>query len=346
MMFSKKSCTNTLKGLLFVAFLAMAATYLAGLALFKQLAVSPLIIGIVVGMIFGNSLREKFPDAWQAGIFFSTKTLLRLGIVLYGFRLTFQHVVQIGMMGVLLSSLIVLTTFIFGYWFGTRVLKLDRDMSILISAGSSICGAAAVLATEPVIKAQPHKTSIAVATVVVFGTVAMFIYPFLYKNGLLNLTEHAMGAYIGGTLHEVAHVVGAGESLSGEVASSAIIVKMLRVMLLAPFLLMLGFWAANHYKSLNKASSQNETAIAIPWFALGFIMVVAFNSLDFLSIKLVDNINDFDGFILTMAMTALGIETRFNKFKGGGLKPIYLASALFIYLMSMGYMLSYYLFMV
>jgi uncharacterized integral membrane protein (TIGR00698 family) len=347
MSFSKENRANTLKGLLLVGFLALAATYLSGLSFFKQLSISPLIIGIVVGTLYGNTLRYKLPLNCHLGILFSTKTLLRAGIVFYGFRLTFQNVVQVGMAGVLLSCMIVFTTFILGYWFGTRVLKLDRDTSILISAGSSICGAAAVLATEPVIKAAPYKTSIAVATVVVFGTIAMFVYPLLYKNGLIGLTEHAMGAYIGGTLHEVAHVVGAGSIMSAEIANNAIVVKMLRVMLLAPFLIVLSVWFASvctNNKNDHITESQNtKTAITIPWFAIGFIGIVGFNSFNFLPITLVDNINQLDNFMLTMAMTALGMETRFSKFKGFGFKPVYLASALFVYLMLAGYFLSYYL---
>lgn len=349
MSFSKNNKTNTLNGLLFVALFAMAATYLAEFSFFKQLAISPLIIGIVVGMLYGNSFAYKLPNDWQAGILFSTKTLLRLGIVFYGFRLTFQNVVEVGVSGVLLSSIIVITTFAFGYWFGIKVLKLDRDLSILISAGSAICGAAAVLATEPVIKAEPYKTSIAVATVVVFGTIAMFIYPLLHQNGLLGLTEQAMGAYIGGTLHEVAHVVGAGASMSDEVANTAIIVKMLRVMLLAPFLLVLSIWIARLYRQGIKVSENSEdkkntkAAITIPWFALGFIGIVGFNSLNLLPVHLVEDINQLDNFALTMAMTALGMETRFSKFKDVGFKPIYLASILFVYLMVAGYLLSYYL---
>jgi uncharacterized integral membrane protein (TIGR00698 family) len=349
MAFSKDNRANTFNGLLFVALLAMAATYMAEFSFFKQLAISPLIIGIVVGMLYGNSLRHKFVNDWHAGILFSTKTLLRAGIVFYGFRLTFQDMLQVGLTGILLSGIIVTTTFVFGYWFGTKVLKLDRDTSILISAGSAICGAAAVLATERVIKAEPYKTSIAVATVVVFGTIAMFIYPLLYKSGLLGLTEQAMGAYIGGTLHEVAHVVGAGASMNDEIANTAIIVKMLRVMLLAPFLLILSIWIASLCKQGNKANDHTKegentkTAITIPWFALGFIGVVGFNSLNILPVHWVDNINQLDNFALTMAMTALGMETRFNQFKGVGFKPIYLASVLFAYLMTAGYLVSYYL---
>ncbi len=344
MAFSINNRTNTLHGILFVALLASTATYLADSAICQQFAISPLIIGIVLGIIYGNSLGRDFPRKWQAGVLFSTKTILRAGIIFYGFRLTFQDVADVGLVGISYSLAIVSTTFIFGSLVGTKLLKLDRDTSILISAGSSICGAAAVLATEPVLKAEPYKASIAVATVVVFGTIAMFLYPFLYQSGFLALSEQGMGVYLGGTLHEVAHVVGAGHAINVEIANTAVIVKMLRVMLLAPFLVILGIWLQSCLvKSKVKSSeikSANKSSITIPWFAFGFIAMVAFNSLNLLPVNVVSNINSLDTFALTMAMTALGMETRIEKFKGIGFKPVYLATILFFYLMLAGYALT------
>ena len=323
-----------------VALLALLATFIAKQPTMESFAISPLIVGIVLGIILGNSVGKKLPTKWHLGVIFSTKTILRAGIVFYGFRLTFQDVVIVGWGGVLFSLIIVSSTFIFGYVVGTKFLKLDRDTSILISAGSSICGAAAVLATEPVIKAEPYKTSVAVATVVVFGTIAMFLYPFLFQSDFLAIDEQEMGTYLGGTLHEVAHVVGAGYAMNMEVANTAVIVKMLRVMLLAPFLIILGVWLQSKVSSGVSTKDENKTKITIPWFAFGFIAIVAFNSLNLLSTSLVSTINSVDAFVLTMAMTALGMETRLNKFKGIGLKPIYLASILFIYLVLAGYGLT------
>lgn len=103
---------------------------------------------------------------------------------------------------------------------------------MLTSTGSAICGAAAVLGAEPVVKSEPHKTAVAVSTVVIFGTLSMFIYPALYRAGILDLTPEQMGLYTGSTLHEVAHVVGAGNAMGKEISDTAIIVKMIRVMML------------------------------------------------------------------------------------------------------------------
>ena len=331
-------------GIVIVLIISVFVTFLSEFSFFKDLAISTLIIGILFGMLYANSIKKYFPQSFDKGVAFCTKTLLRTGIVLYGFRLTFQNLEEVGFSGVFTAFLIVSSTFIIGYLFGTKVLKLDREITILTSAGSAICGAAAVLATESVLKSPAYKSAIAVSTVVVFGTIAMFLYPFLFKLGILNLSDSNMGIYIGATLHEVAHAVGAGEALGENVSSNAVIVKMIRVMMLAPFLIILSIWLLKTAVNSTIDNKDTKAKIIIPWFALMFIVVVAFNSFDLLSLQIVESINYLDSFILTVAMTALGMQTSFDKFKNVGLKPIYLASVLFLWLTFAGYFIVSFLF--
>ncbi len=331
-------------GIVIVLIISVFVTFLSEFSFFKDLAISTLIIGILFGMLYANSIKKYFPQSFDKGVAFCTKTLLRTGIVLYGFRLTFQNLEEVGFSGVFTAFLIVSSTFIIGYLFGTKVLKLDREITILTSAGSAICGAAAVLATESVLKSPAYKSAIAVSTVVVFGTIAMFLYPFLFKLGILNLSDSNMGIYIGATLHEVAHAVGAGEALGENASSNAIIVKMIRVMMLAPFLIVLSIWLLKTAVNSTIDNKDKKAKIIIPWFALMFIVVVAFNSFDLLSLQIVESINYLDSFILTVAMTALGMQTSFDKFKNVGLKPIYLASVLFLCLIFAGYFIVSFLF--
>jgi len=333
-MFNRENRSNTLSGILFVALFAMSATYLADFAIFKHLAISPLIIGIVLGIVYANTLRNKLPAEWVPGILFSTKILLRAGIIFYGFRLTFQSIEAVGLAGIVTSVTVVTLTFILGYFIGVKVLKMDRDTTILVTAGSSICGAAAVLATEPVVKGEAYKSAIAVSTVIIFGTTAMFLYPFLYRMGWIPLSPQDMGIYIGGTIHEVAHVVAAGNAVGPETAKTAVIVKMIRVMMIAPFLLVLGFWLA---KTSKNVAGKQKAQIVIPWFAVFFMVVAGFNSFNLLPLHVVSDINSIDTFLLTMAMSALGMETSIDKFKKAGMKPIYLASILFIWLIFGGF---------
>ena len=334
-MFQRENRNNTLSGILFVALFAMSATYLGEFSFFQHLGISPLIIGIVLGMIYANTLRSKLPKEWVSGILFSTKTLLRAGIILYGFRITFYNIQAVGLSGIATSAMVVTSTFIIGYIVGTKWLKLDRETNILTSAGSSICGAAAVLATEPVVNAEAHKSAIAVSFVVIFGTIAMFLYPFIYKLGVIDLSSSQMGVYIGATLHEVAHVVGASTALGEIVSKDAIIVKMIRVIFIVPFLILLSLWLIK-----TRFHNKNEKSkVIIPWFAVMFIVVVGFNSFGLLSQNMIANINFVDNFTLTMAMSALGIETSFDKFKNVGMKPFYLSLILFIWLMLLGFFL-------
>jgi len=337
MAFSKENRGNTLSGILFVALFSMAAMFIADYPFFKNLAISPLIIGIVIGVFYANTLRSKLPLEWVPGILFSTKTLLRVAIIFYGFRLTFQNIAEVGLHGILISAIMVTTTFIIGYLVGTKIFKFDKETTILISAGSSICGAAAILATEPVLKSKPYKSVIAVSTVVIFGTLSMFLYPILYKAGYISFGDTEMGLFIGGTIHEVAHVVGAGNAINNSVATTAVVVKMIRVMMIAPFLIILSIWLV---KTGKKISSKAKTKITIPWFAVIFIGVAGFNSLNIIPQNIISDINSADTFLLTMAMTALGMETNVKKFAGVGLKPIYIASILYLWLIFGGYFVT------
>ncbi|MDE6039368.1 MAG: putative sulfate exporter family transporter, partial [Paramuribaculum sp.] len=235
--------SSMLHGVLLIGLFACAAFYIGSAQIFKELSLSPMIIGIVLGMLYANSLRNHLPETWVPGIQFCSKKLLRLGIILYGFRLTFQDILNVGTAGIVIDAIVVTVTILGGVWLG-KLLKMDRDIALLTSVGSGICGAAAVLGAESTIQTKPYKTAVAVATVVIFGTLSMFLYPIAYRLGFLELDANQMGIYAGATLHEVAHAVGAGNAMGEEVAAVAIIVKMIRVMLLIPVLFVLGYWVA------------------------------------------------------------------------------------------------------
>lgn len=337
-MFSE-SKGNMLHGILLIALFSCSAFYLADIPFIKSLSLSPLIVGILLGMLYANSLRNRLPETWVPGIKFCSKQLLRTGIVLYGFRLTFQSVVEIGLSAIVIDTLIVAGTILLGLLLG-RLLKMDRDLALLTATGSAICGAAAVLGAEPVVKAQPHKTAVAVSTVVIFGTLSMFLYPALWRAGAFDLTPEQMGLYTGSTLHEVAHVVGAGNAMGSAIADPAVIVKMIRVILLAPVLLIMSLLLARAAKGAKEGTGGK---ITIPWFAFGFLAVIGFNSLSLLPRGVVDAVNYADNFLLTMAMTALGAETNFDKFRQAGAKPFLLAALLYLWLFAGGYLMAKYL---
>jgi uncharacterized integral membrane protein (TIGR00698 family) len=351
MPFSQNKRQGTLLGIGFVALIAIVSTLISQLNAVQSLGISPLVVGIVIGIVFANTLHSKMPSSWETGITFSAKKILRFAIVFYGFRITFQQIGEVGVEGFLVSLIMLSTTFFLGTWLGTKVFKMDEDTSMLTASGASVCGAAAVLATEPVLKAEEHKTAIAVSMVVLFGTISMFLYPVLYTGiienatGFLHMTGREFGIYVGGTIHEVAQVVAVPASIpnaSAEMANSAVIVKMTRVIMIAPMLIVLGVYLS--YKSKKSGEESSTVKLVIPWFAVYFIMVAGFNSLSFMQTEtikeMVTYINEIDTFLLTMAMTALGIGTRFPKFKGLGLAPIYTALGMFVWLVVGGFVIT------
>jgi uncharacterized integral membrane protein (TIGR00698 family) len=320
-------------GLALAAAVAAAGIWGAGLPAVQQLGISALTLAIVLGIALGNTLFPRIAPFSAEGVEFAKAKLLRLGIVLYGFRITFQEIGQIGWAGILIDLLIIATTFTLAVQLGTRMFGLDKQTAMLIGAGSSICGAAAVLAAEPVVRGQAHKVSVAVATVVIFGTLGMFLYPLLYPY--LGLSETAYGLYAGSTIHEVAQVVVAGRAVSEQAGTFAVIEKMLRVMMLAPFLVIL----SSRLGGEGEAGSGTRS-IAIPWFAVLFIVAAGANSLQLLPTGVVNAILQVDTVLLAMAMAALGLRTHVGAVQHAGAKPILLASILFVFLMAGGYIIN------
>ncbi len=352
-MFSRENRSNTLHGILLIALFSFSAFYIAEIPFVKSLSFSPLIVGIILGMLYANSLRNRLPETWVPGIKFCTKQILRAGIVLYGFRLTLTQVAEVGLSAIVVDAIIVAGTIFLGVWLG-KLMKLDKDTALMTSTGSAICGAAAVLGAEPVVKCEGHKTAIAVSTVVIFGTVSMFLYPIMYRSGMLDgLSNLGVAIYTGSTLHEVAHVAGAGNAMDPTdalgIAGPATITKMIRVMMLAPVLVIMSFALAGRKKSVG--GKKEKSKITIPWFAFGFIGIICVNSLlqyicgvdSVKEIPLNGAIEYIDTFLLTMAMTALGTETSFDKFKQAGAKPFVLAALLYVWLLVGGYFLAKYL---
>jgi len=339
------SARGQLNGILFVALFAAAVTHIANIPAIAGLGLSPLIVGIVAGALYGNALRDGMPASWAAGVNFSARKLLRIAVAFFGLRVSVQEIAQVGLPGLAESVLVVVSTLLIGTWAGMKIMKLDRDTALLTAAGSAICGAAAVLAFESTLQSKPHKSAMAVGSVVLFGTLSMFLYPVLFNAGWLHLDTVGAGLFFGGTIHEVAQVVGAASNVSPEATHIATIVKMTRVMLLVPVLLAVGLWV--NRAARRPASSANSHAsasghqhrggkLAVPWFALGFLACVAINSLHMLPHAATATLNTLDTFALTMAMTALGIETRISQIREAGPRALTTGLILYVWLIAGG----------
>ncbi|MBI5335119.1 MAG: YeiH family putative sulfate export transporter [Burkholderiales bacterium] len=322
-------------GLVLSGALAGAGMALGRIGWLQDHGFSALTLAIVLGMIVGNTVYPLVPRlaaASGAGVNVSKQNLLRLGVVLYGLRLTVQDIGHVGIAGVAIDALVLGSTFALACFIGTRWLGLDRKTAMLIGTGSSICGAAAVMAAEPVVKARAEQVTVAVATVVVFGTLAIFLYPALFELNqhwaLIPGGANGFGIYAGSTIHEVAQVVAAARSVGPDAANSAVIAKMVRVMMLAPFLVMLSAWLARDDKrhaQTSAATGHAQGKLAVPWFAFGFVAVVLFNSLQWLPASVVAVTTEIDTALLAMAMAALGLATHIGAIRKAGAKPLLLA---------------------
>lgn len=339
----ENSVSRYLNGVLFVGVIVCASLYFANLEIMKNLHISALLIGVIIGAILSPVFRKSKIDL-EAGVVFSAKKLLRFGIVLYGFNVTLSEISSIGLNGFLISLAIVVSIFALGSYIGVKFFGLDKDVAMLVSGGSAICGAAAVLALESSIKSEPYKGIVAVGTVVIFGLLAMFLYPILYALFLHNyFNDSQMGVYIGATLHEVANVVGAGDAISQEASSAAITVKMIRVILLVPLLLLVPYMMTHNHQAGRKRN------LHIPWFAFMFLFVVVLNSYIYpltegfipadLVSQSIDGLKFLCSLSLIFAMSALGLQIDLKKFLESGGKAFGLAFVLFIVLMILGFIL-------
>jgi len=337
-------------GLLLSGVLATVAIRLGGLGWLQAHGLSALTVAIVLGIFLGNTIYPSIAAHSGAGVLFSKQTLLRAGVILYGLRLTLHDIGEVGITGVLIDGLLLSSTFALAYFLGTRLFGLDRHTSMLIGAGNAICGAAAVMATEPLLRAKAEKVTVAVSTVVVFGTLAIFLYPALYELNqhwqILPTGTQTFGIYAGSTIHEVAQVFAAARSISADTANTAVITKMVRVMMLAPFLIALSGWLAREGTSDAQEQTAAQGTVAggrkftIPWFAFAFIGVVVFNSLALLPHPVVATAIDVDTFLLAMAMGSLGLTTHLSAIRRAGMKPLMLGSLLFVWLVGGGALIN------
>jgi uncharacterized integral membrane protein (TIGR00698 family) len=339
---SKRATLHFVPGIALSAALAALAMGIGGLGWLQSRGMSALTVAILLGIVLANTVYTRLAGTVGPGVNFSKQTLLRAGVILYGLRLTLQDIGDVGIAGVLIDAVVLTSTFALAYLLGTRFFGLDRTTAILIGAGSAICGAAAVMATEPIVRAKAEQVTVAVSCVVVFGTLAIFLYPILYGLNthwpLIAAGPRAFGIYAGSTIHEVAQVFAAGRSVSIATADTAVVTKMVRVMMLAPLLIALSAWmtrrAAHTHTEIDQsaAASGAKRRLRIPWFAFGFIGMVLFNSSALLPQGARIALVDVDTFILAMAMAALGLTTHVSAIRNAGIKPLLLGGVLFVWL--------------
>jgi uncharacterized integral membrane protein (TIGR00698 family) len=302
-----------------VAGAALAIRQLPGMTLF-----SPMILSIMIGIAYHNIIGTA---AWaKQGVTFSLHRLLRIAIILLGLQLTASQVLQIGGKGLGIIAATVLATFAFTVWMG-RLLGVEGKLAQLIAAGTSICGASAVLATNAVTDAHDEDVAYAVACVTVFGSVAMFTYPFL--PGMLHLDPHGFGLWSGASIHEIAQVIAVAFQDGQKAGQFATIAKLSRVMLLAPMVIAIGLMGARNKKS---DAGTSPARPPLPWFVLGFVALVGVNSLVTIPADAKAWIVTATTFLLSVALAAMGLETDIGGLAAKGFRPALLGALAFLFI--------------
>jgi uncharacterized integral membrane protein (TIGR00698 family) len=326
----RRDGTNIVPGLLLgiaIAGAAYLARLLPGLS-----ALSPLVIAIVIGMAFHNLVGT--PPAAKAGVKFCLRRVLRFAIVLLGLQLTFAQVRMVGATGFAIIAATLFATFFATRWMG-RLMGVEAKLAELIAAGTSICGASAVIATNTVTRAADEDVAYAVACVTVFGSLSMLLAPVLLP--LTGFDAHAYGLWTGASIHEVAQVVAAafqGGQPAGEFGTVA---KLSRVMLLGPLVIGLGLAALRQAR--RDGGAANTASVPLPWFVFGFIAMVLVNSAGLVPDEARPAIVTTTTFLLAVALGAMGLETDVAKLRLKGLRPLALGAAAWLFISAVSFIL-------
>lgn len=285
---------------------------------------SPLLVAILLGVLLGNTWR--LPAAVEPGISLAARRLLRLGIVVLGLQLSLRDIVGLGA-GMLLVVLAVVGLGIGStLWLG-KVLGVPPARRLLIACGFSICGAAAVAAVEGVVESEEEDVATAVALVVAFGTLMIPIAPLL--GTLVGLDDHGRGLLAGASIHEVAQVVAAGGLIGGPALGAAVLVKLSRVLMLAPVIAVIG-WRRRRDGRAGRGRPDRSPAVRrppiVPLFVVGFLAAALLRTADVLPAGVLQAAPVAQNLLLGAAMFALGCGVHLGRLRTVGLRPVVLAA--------------------
>ncbi|MEI4486129.1 putative sulfate exporter family transporter [Frigidibacter sp. MR17.14] len=319
-----------LPGLAGAATLAVAASalvHLPGLG-----ALSPLILAILLGLCARSLLGALAPARvapLRAGSAFAMRRVLRAGIVLLGLQVTLGQLASVGLGGLALVATVLGATFVFTCALG-RVLGVEAGLSRLIAAGTSVCGASAVVAANAVIGARDEDAAYAVACVTIFGTLSMLAFPAL--GTALDLAPGDYGLWTGAAIHEVAQVVAAGSQHGAAAGEAAILSKLARVAMLAPLVACLAL--------ATRAERGGAAARApFPWFVAGFLGAILLASTGWVPQDWLAASRPLTTALLAIALAAMGFETHVAGLRARGLRPLALAAAAWIFISALALVL-------
>lgn len=322
-----------LKGIFITLLIALIAKVLAEIPLLSIMG--QLVIAILLGIIWRTFIGVK--QDVNAGITFSSKQLLRFGIILLGMRLNFIDIYQAGS-SVFLIAVINIVFTLFTVYGLTKWLGVNKKLGILTACGTAICGAAAVVAISSQIRAKDDETAIGAATVAILGTIFTIADTLLYH--VLGLSPKGYGVYTGGTLHEIAHVIAAAAPGGSDAVDIAVIVKLTRVALLIPIAIILGL-IMKKTEGGNHKEKFSFSSLPIPWFIIGFLGMSTLNTFGVVTQSVAVIIVTTAYLIIGMAMAGLGLNIKIATLKELGMKSFVAGFIGSILLSLLGYVLVF-----
>ncbi|MCY1315291.1 hypothetical protein D9M69_05280 [compost metagenome] len=321
---SRRTIADLFPGLLLAAAITTVAILVRNAT--GWAALSPLILSIILGVI-ARRLMPNYP-VLNAGIAFSVRRLLRLGIVLLGLQVTLGQVLSLGAGGLTMVAITLVASFFFILLMG-RLLRVEAALTNLIAAGTSICGASAVIAANAVVRGRQEHVAYAIACVTLFGCISMFLYPLLL--GPLGLDMRAYGLWSGATIHEVAQVVAASFQAGDVAGQFGMISKLARVVLLAPMMMLLVVTMRA------RAEGSSKVSAPMPWFVFGFMIMMLVNSFIEVPKEIHGSFALTSTFLLSMALGAMGYQIDIRKVRDEGWRPLALAALGWIFITIFGY---------
>lgn len=275
---------------------------------------SAIILAIVYRQIFG------FPYAYNSGITFSSKKLLRVAIILYGLRLNINIILGEGL-EFLIKDTIIIAFAVLAMIALARLFKADFKLSLMLGVGTGVCGAAAIAAVAPIIKAKDEDTGISVGIIALIGTI--FSIGYIFMRPLLDITNTEYGAWAGMSLHELAHVALAAEPAGSNALAIALLAKLGRVLLLIPLCFIIIYFVRRHQKK----SAPDDVTVQFPWFLLGFVLMSLINTyiigpVIFIPEAMVESVYGLSTFLLTMAMVGLGLNVSLRDLQTKAFRPL------------------------
>ncbi len=295
--------------------LALAGA-IAGISLLAHDAWSPLpalSFCVALGVVLSNV--AGVPEPLAPGLAFAAGKLLRLGVILLGFDLVFPDVLNLGAKALGVVVGVVGLTFAGTLWAGRR-LGVSKNLTLLVAVGFSICGVSAIAAANGVVDADEDEVTFAVALVTLCGTLAIVILPSL--RGPLGLDPEAYGAWVGAGVHDVAQVVATSSTAGGVALATAIVVKLTRVMLLAPMVALLAIQHSRRDHQVHRRPA------LVPGFVVLFVAAIGLASIHAISADTTHGIDHARTVLLGMALFALGTRVQIRRLIRIGLRPLLL----------------------